>query len=298
LIAWRYKVVSDTQTPEAEVKHWSAATPVRMAAVATAFVITVATVLLETGYAEHLRRLVSSSSSGEVPVLRSINAQPIVVRQGDTLVVTVGMDRPAPKNGLAVVLSSSDPSVLPIKGQVPIDQGEVFGSVEFQVPYVPNYRSPIHIVASYNGATVSSAVSVGGPLRSADPAPRPVHTAATVQVGLRKSNTPATVPSAAAPTPGSSAGDAPPKPAPLNPELRSRLEDAQGRLTAELGFWETMKRQMPLGTSLRPEITSQIYAAKYASQRCSDDVKASDAASLGPCVDSLNDHLNQLKLQH
>ncbi len=89
----------------------------------------------------------------------------------------------------------------------------------------------------------------------------------------------------------------PSKLASLDPELLSRLDDAQGRLAAEKSYWENVKAHMPPGSSLRPEITSQIYAADSTSQRCSKDRQTLDATGLSSCVDALNDHLNQLHIQ-
>jgi len=310
-IARRYKVVNSTHSQESVVKHPSRSKVFKLRAGTAAFAIALFTFLLEPPYVDRILHVVQSFfSTADPAVLQSVQAKPNLVKPGDTVTITVAIDRPAPKNGVRVNLSSDDQSLLTVDGSATVYQGYTSGTAYSRVVAAPNYRSPINIVATYNGETVRTQVSIEGQVPGKTIKPEfQGNTRNSTTTEIATANHMIPLPyirpdaSLTAQRDSSRAGpplgtDLTPKPATLNPELVSRLEEAQGRLSAELSYWETMKRQMPPGTSLRPEIASQIYAAKSASQRCSNEVKASDAASLGPCIDSLNEHLNQLKLQH
>jgi hypothetical protein len=290
--ARRYNVVNSIHSQEPEVKHTFKTRLFKMTATASAFAVVVVTILFE--QSAYVERMLHFFAPSDIPKLQGVQAKPNLVRVGDVLTITVGIDRPAPKNGVTVNLSSTDPSDLTVDGTATVYQGETTGTAYSRVVAVPGYLSPIAIVATLNGDTTRTLVNVTGQRGGSDRGTQPpILHSVPVNQNKRGQNNASLEDHASLPE-----QKPPSAPAPLNPELLSRLEEAQGRLSAELGYWETMRRQMPPGTSLRPEITSQIYAAKSASQRCSDEVKTSDAASLGPCVDSLNDHLNQLKLQH
>jgi hypothetical protein len=227
-----------------------------------------------------------------LPKLQAVSVQPNSVKQGEQVNITVDLDRPAPQNGITAVLTSSDPALLTVDGNITVLEGRVAGTGYARAVYVPNYPRPVTITATYNGGRVSADVGV---LKVAtDPpggseSPKPTKQS-SVQVARREVASPAAVPAAVKATPL-------PAPAPLNPELVARLEEADGQLSAEKGFWDGVKQHMP-GGSLRPEISSQLFAAESAAQRCNRAREASDAPSLNACIDSLNDHLNQLKIQH
>ena len=158
---------------------------------------------------------------------------------------------------------------------------EAWGTAYSKAIDVPTYPSPVAIIASLNGTTVQPEVNITA---NSSTSSRPEHPAHRVQ--LPASNPPSATAASA------------PKPTPIDAELAGRLENAQGRLSAEQSYWEGVKQHMPAGTSLRPEITSQLFAANSIAQRCTKARDASDAASLASCIDVLNDHLTQLSIQH
>jgi hypothetical protein len=230
----------------------------------------------------------STSAATNPPVLQSVQAKPNSVNKGGRVTVTVQLDRPAPRGGVSVVLNSSDPAILTVDGNAPVPQGRTMGTAYSRAIEVPTYPFPVTIVASLNDATVQTEVNVTDPPAQHPPYPNPISGSArpTIPVHPPVSNsiTAAMVPA--------------PKPAPLDAELIGRLEEAQGRLSAEKAYWEDAKHHMPAGTSLRPEINSQLFAADSTARRCTQSREASDAASLTSCIDALNDHLTQLSIQH
>ncbi len=232
----------------------------------------------------------------ERPLLQSVQAKPNSVQKGGRITLTVLLDRPAPNGGALVVLTSSDPAILTVDGNVIVPQGRTMGTGYSTAVDVPAYASPVAIAASYNNATVQTDVNVAAPPSIIkDHVSRPSATNVGRANNLATANQPA---ASSVPSNLPAASPVVSKPPPLDAELIGRFEDAQGRLAAEKAFWENTKAHMPAGTSLRPEITSQLYAAESAGQRCAREKESLDAASLGPCIDSLNDHLTQLHLQH
>jgi len=223
--------------------------------------------------------------SSNDPVLLGVQAKPNFVHPGDTVTISVQIDRPAPKNGVSIVLNSSDPAILTIDGNAAIEEGQTVGTGYSQVVKVPNYPSPVGIRATLNGAKKQTDVKV---VAASTPVPVPV-VAHHDQVATRY------------PQPAPPARDpvvTPPPPPHLSAELLGRFEEAQSQLSSEDNFWKSKKQEMPPGTSLRPEITSEIFAANSAVQRCKRAQEAFDSNSLSSCIDVLNDHLNRLKIQH
>jgi len=230
----------------------------------------------------------STNAATSPPVLQSVQAKPNSVHKGGRVTVTVQLDRPAPRGGVSVVLNSSDPAILTVDGNALVPQGRTMGTAYSQAIEVPTYPSPVSIVASLNDATVQTEVNVTDPPVQHPQNPNPSSGSArpTIPVHPPASNS------------ITAAMVAAPKPAPLDGELLGRLEEAQGRLTAEKGYWEDVKHHMPAGSSLRPEISSQLFAADSTARRCTQSREASDTASLTSCIDALNDHLTQLSIQH
>ncbi len=230
-------------------------------------------------------------SSSANPVLQRIQVKPIPVRMGGRLTVTVELDRPAPKGGVSVDLTSSDPAILTVDGNALVPQGQTMGTGYSQAVAVPNYPSPIAIVATYNNESRRADVNVlqASPQPSRDQIRTDVHRGYPQASPSRdSSNLNSSTPETKTMTNRTE----------LDSELLSRLEEAQGRLTAEDGYWTGVRRTMPQGSSLRPEITSQLYAAESSSKRCERDRQAVNSVALSSCIDSLNDHITQLRLQH
>jgi hypothetical protein len=231
------------------------------------------------------------------PSLQEIQSRPNSVKNGETVTLTVQLDKAAPQGGAIVTLTSSDPAILTVDGSVRIAPGRTMGTGYSQVVRAPSYLSPVRIAANYNNTAVETEVNV---LAQAD---QPSHnTQAPNKAGKNNFVPPNLMTATARPAPSTSRPATPDgaslKPAPLDPELLSRLDETQGRLSAEQAYWEGVKQHMPPSTSLRPEITSQLYAAQSSSQHCTKYRQDSDANALRSCLDSLNDHLNQLKIQH
>jgi len=222
---------------------------------------------------------------GADPKLQGIQAKPNFVHPGDRVTISVQLDRPAPKNGVSIVLTSSDPAVLAVDGNAPIYEGQTVGTGYSHVVSTPSYPSPISVSATLNHLRVQTDVNVGDlPTVKPPPAAHPVV--------MRSSRPEPHPPSYVTVIPPA------PKPAPLDAEVLGRFDEAQGQLASEESYWNGVKQHMPPGTSLRPEITSQIFAANSAMQRCKKARDAVDAASLSTCIDAVNDHLTQLKIQH
>ena len=230
----------------------------------------------------------------DVPTLQSIEANPNSVKKGDDITIVVRLDRPAPKHGISVFLSSSDQSILTTNGNAIIEEGQVMGTGYFKAVATPNYRAPIKIVAAYKEDQVSTQVSFTNPvspepvLRGIPQSPRTSSSLPVQAKAVGHLQEPQAAASAQQPRPD----------AVLDPELVSRLEEALSRFSAEKNYWDNVKEHMPPGSSIRPEITSQIYAAQSTSGRCTREEQVKDAAALSSCVEALDDHLNQLKLQH
>jgi len=224
--------------------------------------------------------------TGATPILQSLQAKPNYVQKGGRVTVTLQLDKPAPKD-ISVALTTSDPAILPLDGDVTVPEGSNMATVYSTAISAPDYVAPVVIYASYQDVKKRTQVNVAGqlsgPKNPSDPAPALPQVHNTIEMARRETSPVVTLP---------------PKPAPLSGELLSRLEEVQGRLSAEQSYWEGVRSHMPAGSSLRPEITSQLYAARSAGQRCSKDQQSQDAADLSSCIDSLNDHLNQLSIQH
>lgn len=221
-----------------------------------------------------------------LPVLQSVQAKPNTVPKGGLVTVTVQLDRPAPRGGVSVVLNSSDPAVLTVDGNATVPQGRTMGTAYSKAIEIPTYPSPVTVVASLNEATVQTEVNITDSSAhhssDLDPSPRPARSAIPVH------SPPSNLTSAAIAS----------VPVPLDAQLLDRLEEAEGRLSAEKSYWEGVKQHMPAGTSLRPEINAQLFAAGSTARRCAKAQEASEAASLASCIDALNDHLTQLTIQH
>jgi len=228
-----------------------------------------------------------SAAKANSPILQSVIAKPNFVKKGGRVTVTVQLDGPAPRGGVSVVLTSSDPAILTVDGVATVPAGRTMGTGYSEAVDVPTYSSPVSIIATYNDATVQTEVNV---TKGDSTAQTPIYPQLPSRVNKQVSSP--------APHDNSTALPTPPVRVPLEAELIGRLEEAEGRLTGEKGYWEGVKQHMPAGTSLRPEISSQLFAAESAVQRCERAKQASDAASLTPCVDALNDHLAQLRIQH
>ena len=241
------------------------------------------------------------------PALQSVEVQPNPAKRQTTVDLTVHMNRPAPAGGASIFLESSNKSVLPINGNVLIPEGGTVGTTTAVVTGTPPNDLPITIRANYDGHSTYTDLVISKPNSSdtnhGDAADRTHEQSGREPSAEHKS---APVIKDAAPASASKVSSIPSAPistsspprAALSTELLGRLEEAQGRLSAEKSYWEGVKQHMPAGTSLRPEITSQIFAADSTSQRCSRAREESDAAALSSCIDALNDHLTQLKIQH
>jgi class 3 adenylate cyclase len=255
----------------------------------------VAAIGIWVGHREHLGQH-PPPDGAVLPVLQRVQAKPNSVQKGDTITVTVELDRPAPRGGASVTLSSTDPAILTVDGNALVPEGETVGTNYSRAVAVPTYSSPVQLLATYGDRTRRANVNVvQGPTSRPTPGrPSTVIYGAAI-LAPPSSKAPQATPSAPALDKGTAA---PAKTAPLNPELLSRLEEAQARLAAEDAFWVNVKKTLPPGGSLRPEISSQIFAAQSTSQRCNRNRQDQDATSLASCIDSLNDHLNQLRIQH
>jgi hypothetical protein len=229
---------------------------------------------------------VTTPPSAATPVLQSLEAQPNYVRRGDRVKLTLQLDKPAPKD-ISVALTTSDPAILPLDGDVTVPEGSNMATVYSTAISAPNYAAPVVIYASYQDVKKRTQVNVAGQLKDSGSGNQ-----VAMAVPAQKQSNQASL--SVAPT--APAVTLPPKP--LSGELLSRLEEAQGQLSAEKSYWENVKSHMPAGTSLRPEITSQLFAAESSGARCTKAEAANDATSLSACIDSLNDHLTQLKIQH
>lgn len=226
-----------------------------------------------------------SPTEQATPILQSVLAKPNFVAKGGIVTVTVQLDRPAPRGGASVVLTSSDPAILTVDGNAIVDEGKTMGTGYSRAVNLPTYLSPIRIVATYNNSKVQTEVNVTKAALSDQPTP---------STQIHSKNTMASLAPTATPT----MTPLPPRPAPLDAELVGRLEEAEGRLSGEKNYWQGVKQHMPVGTSLRSEITSQLFAAESSAQRCDKEKQAADATSLPSCIDALNDHLTQLTIQH
>jgi hypothetical protein len=236
-------------------------------------------------------------------LLQSVQCEPCSVKLGDPIAIIINLNRAVPPHGPAflVHLKPSDGAVVNGNSTVEVEPGDKSATTHFTVDRVPPYLDSIKIGAtddanSYAYATIN-VLKEAGTTKPAPPQSEP-------RAGLRDSHVLTAQREPAAQTgsgtlvqatiPAMDRGAT----ARLDPELVGRLEEAQGGLSAENSYWENMKKHMPPGSSLRPEITSQLYAATSASQRCTEDRQRLDSASLKSCIDALNDHLNQLRIQH
>jgi hypothetical protein len=78
-------------------------------------------------------------------------------------------------------------------------------------------------------------------------------------------------------------------------DVKSQLDDANARLSAENSFWQDMNQQlMASGHSLRPEIRSVLTSANSDSRRCQQILSEMNVEKLQPCIDDLNHHLDSL----
>ena len=156
------------------------------------------------------------------PILQSIEAKPNFVQEGKGVTVTVRLDHPT-SHDIAVDLSSSDPALLTVNPTAIVHQGDDQGTAYVQARAVPSYQAPIEIRANYGGLIRRTEVTVGSvSLKRSTPERSPPSSSVMLAGPAIKAES--------KPLPRvSQAGQGPEaKPATLDPELTSRLEEAQG----------------------------------------------------------------------
>jgi len=233
-------------------------------------------------------RQFNPGSEPSAAALQNIECNPCAIKVNDPFLLVVNLRSPVPEQGPRTVirLSSSDRTVLNLNTSVAVEAGQTSASTYATANKAPNYLGPLKIYANDGHTTAEAEVTV---ISREDTTV--VHPRTSVEPTSRNSRVGATIKSVPPPV------EFTPKPA-FDPGLLSRLDDAQGRLTAEDQYWQSVKQHMPAGTSLRPEITSLLFGAGTISHRCTDERQQFDASSLHSCIDELNDRLNQLRLQH
>lgn len=79
-------------------------------------------------------------------------------------------------------------------------------------------------------------------------------------------------------------------------DLTPRYEDVTSRASAELAFWQDMKRQLQsAGRSLRPEIQSLLNGLQTKSDRCTALLKGEQPDQLPSCLDQMEKQINSLE---
>lgn len=250
--------------------------------------VAIAVTLILGGVAFFIARKLPShgpeASAQQKTVLQNVQCQPCSVRPGDWVTITAWLNQAVAHGSpsFLVHLNVSDGAVISGNNTIEVKPDVRSANTHFQVVRLPSYLDSIDVEATDEaGSRANASISV---LKNSSPHvdSSAVHTSKPKE-----------------PQPFKSDNDtvAPKPPAP-DPELLDRLGDAQGRLTSEESYWENVKAHMRAGSSIRPEITSQIHAAQDASRRCDGYRQQGNVPDLRSCVDTLNDHLRQLSDQH